>query len=162
MAHGEERIALFSDFLYHYPMDTHDEKKRENSFYEKIRTIIASFAVTVGIIMSAVGGIIFLSSFAKMFLFERAPYVVDYEEQCRFRLGGIEQGVKAVTTGRGGEEIPPEALRSCVNRLERQDRERYRSEKLRSLVDAFSFLVVGMILLFSFKKVIFLRGRKGE
>ena len=129
-------------------------KKEEAVSYKKTRVIIASLVFTIGVIMSSIAGVIFLSSSAKLLFFQKPLYFTDYEEQCRFRLGEHPLGMKTIDE-REEKNISPEALEKCVTKLEKQDKERYREEKMRSLIDAFSFLIVGIILILSFRKTLF-------
>ncbi len=130
------------------------DKKEDGVFYKKIRMIIASLAFTIGIIISSIGGVMFLSSSAKLLFFEKPLYFTDYEEQCRFRLEEGPLKIKEIDRDEK-KVISPEELRECVGKLEKQDKERYRNEKMKSLVDAFSFLIVGFILFLSFKRIVF-------
>lgn len=130
-------------------------------FMKKARMIVASLAFSAGILIASIGGIIFLSSTAKLIFFPGPSYVVDYEEQCRFQVIGTPNypKLKEVQT-EPQKEISKEELEKCVEKHKTQDEVSSRRRKLQSLVDALSSLIVGLLLIFSFRKVVFSKKEK--
>ncbi len=102
-----------------------------------IKHVVPILAFTAGIIISSIGGIMTLSSALELSFFKQDRYSYISEEECKFQ--------KEV-------ELPVQEIEKCMEERREQETERFKEDKKRDIVDGISFLVVGGILLLSFRK----------
>jgi len=98
----------------------------------------------------------FISSVSKLFLFDHNPYYRNYDMECRHddvfpmfqKLSDSgEKEVKIEKHVKTEEEI-----QKCIERRKKEEKDRYYQERMQSIVDGISALIVGLILVFSFRK----------
>lgn len=108
--------------------------------------IVPALAFVAGIIMSSVGGVMLLSSSAKLALFEHNSYDYVRSEDCRFDYRKkAEDGISDYE--RTGSEIS-----DCVKEKKIENKQRFQNSEKQDIVDGISILFVGLILVLLFRK----------
>lgn len=116
--------------------------------------IVPVLAFSAGIIMASVGGIMTLSSTAKLALFENGPYIYIDQEQCRYNY---HNQIKHIDPETGTEiEKPPEKtdseIKTCLENRRMEEKSRFQNGEKQDIVDGLSALVVGFLLILFFRK----------
>jgi len=107
--------------------------------------IVPALAFAAGIIMASIGGMMTVSSVAKLALFEGEPYSYISEDQCRYDYNKPE--IEGQTKERSIEEIE-----QCVMDRKAEEISRFQNSEKQDIVDGLSALLIGGILILSFRK----------
>ncbi len=143
-----------------------DDSKKRNSSIKFFVSLVVSISFGAGIIASSIGGILFLSSSAKYLLFSKKDYFsneMEYRERCRYLLFPQDSfvfrkeiGVRNVFSSQANKQEmsskDKEEIQLCVDRLQKEDISRFKKKKMQGMIDGLSSLIVGLILILSFKK----------
>jgi hypothetical protein len=126
-----------------------------------ILKIVPSLAFAAGIIMASIGGVITLSSSAKLLLFDHGPYGNVTMEQCEFDysdFGPIPVSIeKDSVSGTSLVNTQPkkrteEEIIKCIEEKKNEEKQRFQQDKKQNLVDGLSVLIIGLLLILSFRK----------
>ncbi len=123
-----------------------------------ILKIVPALAFAAGIIMASIGGIMTLSSAAKLVLFDHGPYDQVTREQCEidYSYRPLPLPLDINTPSRKVDTLPKkrteEEITKCINNRKEEGKQRFQQDKKQGLVDGFSALIVGLILVFAFRK----------
>ena len=109
-----------------------------------ITKIVPALAFAAGIIIASVGGIMTLSSSAKLAFFDSAPYSYVTEDQCRY---DYSRPNPEATYERSDAEIE-----LCLENRKEEEQVRFKNNQKDNIVDGVSALIVGGILLAAFRK----------
>jgi len=116
-----------------------------------ILKIVPALAFAAGIIMMAIGGIMTISSSAKLALFDSEPYNYITREQCEFDYSSqkefVENKENSNLTKKTEEEIEV-----CLADKRLAEKKHYQDQKKQNIIDGISSLIVGLILVLSFRK----------
>lgn len=99
--------------------------------------VVPILAFTAGIIISSIGGIMTLRSTLELSFFEQDRYSYITEDTCRYE--------KEI-------ELTDEAIAQCMDNVKKQETLRFKEDRKRDIVDGISFLIIGGILLISFRR----------
>ena len=115
--------------------------------------IVPALAFAAGIIMASIGGIMTLSSGAKLALFDAHPYNQISREQCEFDYSfhGIPVMDKK-TVDTTPKKRTEEEITRCIERRKIEEKQRFQQEKKQNLIDGLSTLIVGLLLIIFFRK----------
>ncbi len=132
------------------------EKKNNRKHW--LFVIVPIFAFAIGIAMASVGGIMTLNATAKMFLFESGPYAYISPNECLYDDFPAPINVAYNVNGDGAKDIKKprqrseEEIEKCFAEKKNEEKIRFLNKEKQSVVDGLSALVVGLILIFIFKK----------
>lgn len=107
--------------------------------------LVPAIGFVAGIIMASVGGIMVLSSSAKLVLFDENPRSYISIDNCRYDYS--KERVDDKPYLRTAEE-----QNLCVKERKKEDTKRFKNDEKQDIIDGLSLLLVGFILLFSFRK----------
>ena len=107
--------------------------------------IVPALAFAAGIIMASIGGMITVSSTAKLALFESDSYSYISKEQC-------EYDYKEINTNENARKKSIEEIEQCVMDRKAEEISRFQNTEKQDIVDGLSSLLVGLILILSFRK----------
>jgi len=110
-----------------------------------ITKLVPVLAFAAGIIIASIGGIMTISSSLKLALFETDSYSYVTEESCRYDY------TKPTTEGQQ-ELRNAEEIELCIADREQEEKERFQKNQKENIVDGMSALIVGGILLLTFRK----------
>ncbi|MCF7812696.1 hypothetical protein K9M59_03850 [Candidatus Gracilibacteria bacterium] len=106
-----------------------------------LRDLVNVGGTIVGIVLTAIGGVMFLNSSMKLYVFhfESSSYF-NAEEQCTMpkyvpRMEGSEPEQ---------QEKTPEEIEECIQTKEKYEKARYRRQQQEQMVDGVAFLIVGL------------------
>lgn len=120
-----------------------------------LTTIVPVLAFATGIIMMSVGGIITLSSAAKLALFEQGSYSYIDSEQCRMDYSGsetmYESNIPSEKTYTPRVRTEQE-IEQCVQNKKIEETSRFKNTEKQDMVDGLSALIVGFLLVTFFRK----------
>ncbi len=112
--------------------------------------IVPALAFAAGIIMSSIGGVMTLSSTAKLALFENGPYSYVSKEQCMYDYNDYIQVEK--TTETKPRKRTDEDINICMLEKRAEEKQRFQDEEKQDIVDGLSTLFVGLMLVLFFRK----------
>lgn len=123
--------------------------------------IVPAIAFAAGIIMASIGGITTLQAGAKLALFDHSPYNGITKEQCQYDYNRhpVELDILSMETIVGTKPIvdkpykrTDEEINKCLTERRAEEKDRFQQDKKQDLVDGLSPLIVGLILIFAFRK----------
>jgi hypothetical protein len=122
-----------------------------------ILKIVPALAFAAGIIMASIGGIMVLSSGAKLALFDHGPYNQVTRQECKYNYDyrPVPLIIEKQETGIINDNLKErseEEITKCVNERKAEEKNRFQQDKKQNLVDGFSALIIGLILVFAFRK----------
>lgn len=124
-----------------------------------ILKIVPALAFAAGIIMASIGGMMTLSSTAKLALFEQGPYSYISKDQCEYDYNRqpimIEERVSNIATKPTNPKQykrTPLEVKECLNEKRTEEKQRFQQDKKQDIVDGISALIVGLILIFAFRR----------
>lgn len=120
-----------------------------------ITKLVPVFAFAAGIIIAAVGGIITTSSVMKLAFFETEPYNYYSSEECLYDYNQVVPAsaeVVGIDKATKPYKLSPEEVAACKAEKELEAKKRFQNTEKQDIVDGISSLLVGGILILSFKK----------
>lgn len=130
-------------------------KKNMSDKKHWLTTIVPVLAFATGIIMVSVGGMITLSSTAKLALFEQGPYAYIDSEQCRVDYNIPETLSESDTSSEKINEPrvrTEQEIEQCVQNKKMEEISRFQNTEKQDIVDGLSALIVGFLLIVVFRK----------
>jgi phenylpyruvate tautomerase PptA (4-oxalocrotonate tautomerase family) len=123
--------------------------------------LVPALAFIAGVIIASVGGIMTISSSLKMAIFDSGPYLYISEDQCKYDYSrDLAKGTTVGTTEEEGltdmtdqyYRLDPEEVEVCINEKKQEEINRFNSSQKENIVDGISALIVGGVLLLSFRR----------
>ena len=125
--------------------------------HDWIFSIVPNLAFAAGVIMASIAGVMILSSILKLSLFQYEPYEQITREQCLFEfpykkpLPITDGGVAFVDSDKNAKPSEKD-IQMCLKERRTEAKERFQLKKKENIVDGISILIVGLILIISFRK----------
>ena len=116
-----------------------------------ILKIVPALAFAAGIIMMAIGGIMTISSSAKLVLFDSEPYNYITRDQCEFDYHSAKEFVENKENSEITKKTESEIER-CLAEKRLAEKKRYQDQRKQNIVDGVSSLIVGLVLVLSFRR----------
>ena len=115
--------------------------------------IVPVLAFATGIIMVSIGGVMTLSSGAKLALFDHEPYNQITREQCEFDYHDFRPiPVETLEKKSEPRKKTEEEIIKCIKERRIEEKQRFKGRQKQNLVDGLSVLIVGLILILGFRK----------
>lgn len=137
-------------FIWGIISEIHNSHNTMEKKFSWLRDLINVAGVVVGIVLTAIGAIMFLNSSLKLYVFgfETSSYFNAYE-QCEqpewVPVKGADRTEK--------KEKTPEEVEECVTKKTEYEKERYARQQKEQMIDGFAFLFVGLFLWLLHKKM---------
>lgn len=121
--------------------------------------IVPSLAFAAGIIMASIGGIMTISSTAKLILFDHDSYDMVTRADCEFDYNYRPMPVPMVLNPKKKinevdsqpRKRTEDEIKKCLDDRKKEMKDRFQQKKKQNLVDGISVLFVGLILIVSFR-----------
>lgn len=110
-----------------------------------ITKLVPALAFAAGIIIASVGGIMTISSSLKLAMFDSGPYSYINEDSCRYDYS------KPAIDGFNQERSQTE-IQQCMDNQKQEELSRFQKNQKENIVDGVSALIVGGVLLLTFRK----------
>ncbi|MCF7830462.1 hypothetical protein K9M41_00480 [Candidatus Gracilibacteria bacterium] len=132
-------LLLIAIFALRIEALNSNQNKMEKTKFSWIRDLVGFGGTIIGIVLTAIGGVMFLNTVLKVYVFnfETPPYF-QAKEMCqngypmRTPEGMVEPG-----------NTSEEDLAKCMAEKEEVEKTRYMRQQYERMVDGFSFLIVG-------------------
>ena len=108
-----------------------------------INKLVPALAFAAGIIIASVGGMMTLSSSAKLAIFESEPYSMVSIEECTYDYNTKSQEPRKRTESE---------VNTCIQERKHQELERFQNSQMRNIIDGVSALFIGGLLLLAFRR----------